>query len=278
MKHFLMTRFNLRNESWKTAKDGTLVLTEEWLNHRFSLFQQYCLPSVKNQINQNFIWLVFFDCATPDSFKIKIEEISKYYKPFHAIYIDGMNELLPSSRNYISTFIDESDKFIITSRLDNDDLIHQNFIGTIQQLARPSSDLIIDLRKGYQINKGKKNPEIRKVYNYFNPFVSIVESTADFKTILSRMHREWKHSTFVFSEDKKPLWIELIHEKNKLSIVRKNLLLTRNIRFREFGLIEVIKKPGLSFVVRTNTLILLKRFYAKCIKALQRFLFEGTSD
>jgi len=55
MKHFLLTRFNLRNEEWITTRDGGAVLTEEWLIQRFELFENYCLPSVMNQKNKNFL-------------------------------------------------------------------------------------------------------------------------------------------------------------------------------------------------------------------------------
>ncbi len=56
VQHFLFTRFNLRNESWNSTKNANPVLTEEWLEKRFDLFERFCLPSVKAQINQNFRW------------------------------------------------------------------------------------------------------------------------------------------------------------------------------------------------------------------------------
>lgn len=46
-QHFILTRFNLL--LWDKAKDDRKVRTIKWLEHRFSLFERYCLPSVKNQ-------------------------------------------------------------------------------------------------------------------------------------------------------------------------------------------------------------------------------------
>ena len=39
IKHFIATRFNLKIEEWNTAKDGSVVLTEKWLEERFNLFE-----------------------------------------------------------------------------------------------------------------------------------------------------------------------------------------------------------------------------------------------
>jgi len=128
MKHFLVTRFNLKKADWKTAKDGSIVLNEDWLNHRFDLFEKYCLPSVRNQINHDFIWCVYFDSMTPSHYKQRIQNISKNNKCFREFYIESMNELLPAFQNYISENIEKEENCIITTRLDNDDIIHKNFI------------------------------------------------------------------------------------------------------------------------------------------------------
>ena len=58
MKHYLLTRFNLTFKEWKTSKNGELVLTDKWLKNRFELFENYCLPSVKNQTYQKTIQIL----------------------------------------------------------------------------------------------------------------------------------------------------------------------------------------------------------------------------
>lgn len=54
VQHFILTRFNLL--LWNKAKDGQMVRTTKWLEHRFSLFENYCIPSIKNQTCQDFEW------------------------------------------------------------------------------------------------------------------------------------------------------------------------------------------------------------------------------
>ena len=76
--HFILTRFNVK-KMWSQDKRGNKVLTDEWLSHRFKLFENYCLPSIVNQENKNFIWLVYFDQDTDKLFinKINILAFSK---------------------------------------------------------------------------------------------------------------------------------------------------------------------------------------------------------
>ncbi len=50
-QRYIITRFNLKVEAWTTTKNDQKVRTEDWLKHRFELFEKYCLPSVVNQKN-----------------------------------------------------------------------------------------------------------------------------------------------------------------------------------------------------------------------------------
>lgn len=79
--------------------------------------------------------------------------------------------------------LEEDDDFIITSRLDNDDSIHHDFVYIIQNLAIKKHETIIDLRRGYQLDISSNIYEYRNYYNKFNPFISLVESTSNFQTV-----------------------------------------------------------------------------------------------
>ena len=73
-QHYILTRFNLRRDDWTITKNNEKVLSDSWLKDRFELFENFCFNSVKNQTNQNFKWLVFFDSNTPDNYKQKVKE------------------------------------------------------------------------------------------------------------------------------------------------------------------------------------------------------------
>lgn len=259
MKHFIVTRFNLKVEDWKTAKDGSIVLTDKWLEERFKLFQKYCLPSVINQKNQNFYWLVFFDIETPVAYKKMIDRIAGEYKKFVPLYIDSNNSLQPSFKKYILEHIKDDDLYIITSRLDNDDAIHENFVDIIQKIAIQKKDTVIDIRMGYQMDISDNSCKYRRLYNSFNPFISLVENTKNFNTIISRKHQDWKNSDSILVYDKDPLWIEIIHKKNKLNSVRSNIPLIKEIKLKEFGIARDEKKLGSFFIFKNNFYVVLRK-------------------
>lgn len=88
-QHFILTRFNLL--LWDKAKDDRKVRTIKWLEHRFSLFEKYCLPSVKNQTCQDFEWIVLFDSMTPDNYKDRIVLYQKECTQFQPIFVEPEN-------------------------------------------------------------------------------------------------------------------------------------------------------------------------------------------
>jgi hypothetical protein len=75
-KHFLITRFNLAFEVWSQDKNHNLVRTDDWLQKkRIQLFEEYCLPSISKQTNQDFDWIILFDVSSPDFLKSRINDL-----------------------------------------------------------------------------------------------------------------------------------------------------------------------------------------------------------
>ena len=59
LQHFILTRFNIL--LWRKDKSGSPVRSREWLEHRFSLFERFCLPSlmgyvVLHKVVDNSVW------------------------------------------------------------------------------------------------------------------------------------------------------------------------------------------------------------------------------
>lgn len=236
MKHFIITRFNLKLEKWKTAKDGSKVLTDEWLHQRFKLFEEYCLPSVLNQSSLDFEWLIFFDIDTPKYYRQRISELIDIHEHIRVVYIDGFKELIPSLKQEIMSKLIQDDEFIITTRLDNDDAIHRDFIKTIQDLSIKEHETVIDLQKGYQMNIENNRYEVREYVFPFNQFVSLVENRDSFNTVLSKKHLKWAETPSIRIDKKKPFWIEIIHESNKSNDTKKYLPYLNRIKLKDFGI------------------------------------------
>ena len=234
VQHFLITRFNLKLKEWQTTKQGESVLSETWLTNRFELFKTYCLPSVKQQTNQNFKWLVCFDSETPDVFKAAINQMAASYSNFQPLYIDGFTDALEAITKTITSYLSASDTHIITTRLDNDDAVHKQFIETIQKSFKAQDPYIIDFKNGLQFIPGQKQDVVRVMTMAFNPFLSFVESRINFQTILSRPHLDWSDTPHI-SIDTTPLWMQIIHDENITNAEKLHYRETNQFSIEDFG-------------------------------------------
>ena len=172
IQHFILTRFNLL--LWNKDKNGNKVRTKGWLVHRYALFEQYCLPSIKNQTCQNFEWIVLFDSTTPEEYKKKIEEytvecpqlIPIYVKPeggpyFAQIFRDEVTKRLEGNR-------------VLTTYLDNDDALSIHFVEDLQKRVELlNNGTFINYVDGYQYYTDYKY--VMHIHYPRNHFMSVVE-------------------------------------------------------------------------------------------------------
>nr|WP_321236283.1 glycosyltransferase [uncultured Psychroserpens sp.] len=267
MKHFLITRFNLKNEEWKTTASQYEVLTSKWLDARFKIFDRYCFKSVKNQSNQNFTWLVCFDIDTPLAYKDKIESYAKAFKNFKPIYINGFKNLNDDVFYYIQTQLHPEDGHYLTTRLDNDDIIHRDFIKTIQDSYKPQDKTIIDLQMGYQLILNAKSAiEIRTLKLKSNPFVSVVSNHDSKDMVITHSHHYWASYPNQVVIQKQALWIQLIHSDNKLNKRSKVSKRVQKIKYSDFG-IEYIESHVSSFSIFIHNLKYLPNRFFHILKA-----------
>lgn len=234
-EHFLITRFNLRNEAWKKSKNSELVLTAQWLKDRFRLFDHFCFPSVKNQTNVNFTWLVFFDIQTPESYKEVLNKYRVAFPNFTPLYIDGMAQFLSAAQHEVSK---ASTPYVITTRIDNDDCVSKYFIENIQSRFDQQDYMAIDFIDGYTL---QIEPEVKagKRRHTFNPFISLVEKNEHPKTIWhAPSHASWKREKNVMRIEHIRIWLSIIHFKNKVNEFVGYDQVDMNALFAEFRIAD----------------------------------------
>lgn len=214
-KHFLITRFNLRNPEWDVTKNNEKLLTDEWMNERMWFFENFCFPSVVNQSCQDFEWLLYFDSTTSDLIKNRVASLISKHPFIKVFFINGMPAFASEVKNYIIANTSQY-HYLITSRIDNDDAIHREFIGEIQNQFKEQDFLVLDVIKGYSLQI-KPTVMLGKKEHIFNPFLSLIEVNNDPKTIWHFDHNHWKKETRVRQITHKRLWIAVIHEKNKIN-------------------------------------------------------------
>ena len=213
--HFLITRFNLKNPGWDVTKNNETLLDENWMDERLELFSNFCYPSVINQSNKNFKWLLFFDNSTSEKYRNKIDQILNNHPLIIPFYIDGMPNFQTAILNYIAKNANDKD-YLITSRIDNDDCIHKDFINEIQKQFNKQDFLAIDNINGYTMQV-EPTFILGKKEHIFNPFISLIERNFEPKTVWYYVHNMWKKEPRLIHLSEKRLWLSIIHGKNKVN-------------------------------------------------------------
>lgn len=213
--HYLITRFNLRNPEWAVTKNNESLLTDEWMEDRLWLFRNFCFPSVAAQTNTDFSWLIYFDVTTPQRYKSEIDALVKGHANISVFYIDGMASFYPEIRAHIARY-SKGKPYLITSRIDNDDTIHKDFIGEVQKRFDKQEYRVIDIIKGYSLQI-KPKVMLGKKEHIFNPFISLIEKNENAQTIWFNDHNVWKKEKRITQVTNRRLWIAVIHEKNKVN-------------------------------------------------------------
>ena len=209
-KHFLISRFNLRPK-------GRDLASQEWMERRWDLFLSTCWPSVKHQSNQNFTWLMFFDVETIEEDRTRIKELEIEYPQFQPIFIRGTESFNDEVVNEVKKKSGIEFSHVITTRLDNDDAIHEAFVQTIQDAFKGQDEALIDLISGYSLWT-EELTLLARIDKPFNPFVSLIERNhPGLTTVATRNHDHWATYQNRLVLRREPLWMQVIHGGNQAS-------------------------------------------------------------
>lgn len=222
-RHFIITRFNLRHVSKAegTDKSGNSVLTDEWLEHRLEIFNKYCLPSMVNQSNKNFKWLLYFDTTTSPEVQESNKQLEKQYPDIiKIIYTDGQEGLIRGYRQDILSLCPPETKFVISTRFDNDDIVHKDFIKKIQDSFSFQDFEAVNFLKILMITPDRKN-KIHIDYSFSNHFISLIEriTTEGIKGCFYYADRGWGGVASTQITDH-PYCMEIISDKNLVNDFR----------------------------------------------------------
>ena len=151
--HYLITRFNIQKGGLSSY--GDIPQTEKWLKRRFDLFEKYCFPSVVQQTVQNFTWIVLFNTETPPRFREKIIGYKHNYQNFKELWIEPNTNEIKIVIEYILSH--SNSQHIITTRLDNDDIIRNDYLERIQLAFSDTMDnTFLTFREGYHYDERKQ--------------------------------------------------------------------------------------------------------------------------
>lgn len=156
--------------------------------------------------------------------------------------------------------------YIVTTRLDNDDALHRDYVQTIQTfVTRDARKVMYNFLYGYQLNLN--NGIVQKYYYPNSHFTTLVESKKDvFLSAFYGDHRFVNVLHEVVNISMKPMWCELLHGKNvanTISVSYKNRILGGYLSFRnsDFGYTDVCVhfKDTIRFLTKISTILSLLR-------------------
>lgn len=216
-RHVLITRFNLATG----GREAGLRARPGWLEGRFDLFERICLPSVAGQDEQAFDWILYFDEATPEWARDRLDAL-RPMRDFHACYT-GLFDHRGWART-VRMVIGEPQpgRVLISSNLDNDDALARDYVARVQAAARHyagKSRFAVNLPDGLVL----AGDALYAHRHLHNAFANLVEpDDANFATVKTIRHMELPDHAEVVQAEGPPAWIQLVHDGNVSNRIRGN--------------------------------------------------------
>ena len=275
--HLLITRFNIR---FSGVASQEYPCDDKWHQHRFKIFERYSLPSVLFQTNQQFQWLICFNADLKETYREFIQRTESVSPNISFIFVEPEKSHLEEINNYISS--NTETKHIITTRVDNDDIIAAGFVESIQRCYQnhlsdvENENLILNAPNGFQFETGFPR-RISRISDYScSPFMSIVskrEDAVDGMHVHKYKHLDWKGRVNTVDITDEPLWIQVIHSRNRANRIL-SLELTPDIKTDQFPVFKKIgakATPNYPLWPLQIVITAAQRVYVRLNKLLQRF-------
>ena len=206
-EHFIITRFNVPLPWASRGWD------DNWLKSRIRLFEDFCYRSVMGQSCQAFKWLVLFDQQSPEYLRDLVDKYSEY-ENFVPVYMSTFSQ--EELCNIIREHLDKLPEYLITTRLDNDDAIHKDFISVVQQHFDAQELLFLNFLKGYRWHEGKIYSKDLSS-NMFLSLVEKIQKNENFKSVCCGNHTRINEVGTILDISGFPAWLMVIHDDNLLN-------------------------------------------------------------
>jgi len=213
-KHFIWSPFNLSLYVHPIVKDH-----DAWMNHRIKLWKEYHLKSILRQ-DAEVTYVTFIDPNTKEEHKNAI--LGHIGENWRSGKVTLRGVILENKLMFDRWFLDnleEDVQIVITTRLDNDDVLRSDFCRKVQayfpMTSRPFPYAVnFPMGYGYDARSGEKTeigPEIS------NPFNSIFNDLTDRNTKLFKSgHAEVAASVHTYQAfESQRMWCRVIHDRNE---------------------------------------------------------------
>ena len=216
-------RFNVRTKHAAEPRDAAIRARADWLETRLQLFEEFCWPTLCAQTTKEFELHVYFDEKTPTRSLERFRDIVKNSSFVRVILCDFFDAEF--ARKEVQERLPTGTPWVLTTRLDNDDGLHEDFVSTVQKIINPGVTEAINLPYGLVLTD-------RAIYSSFqrsNAFISLLEEASSCKTVLQVSHNEIASRFAVREVAMHPMWFQHVHGGNVSNKIRGRRLADRRL-------------------------------------------------
>jgi hypothetical protein len=207
-QHLVVTRYTLKGWAYEE-------FSPEWLEERMRVFRTYCVPSMAQQ-DVDFTWLILCDETTDSDYVESIRAISKSVPALKVVTTSRDRGIW--SRHAVASVLDDDTDLLITSRLDNDDALHERALRTmheyIEPFSRSSHDaFLVRFPRGYRYEES--SGRMFSSYWMDSPFITLFEKLDEdrknLRNVYFAQHPRIHLEVATHLEESIPAWLQVIH-------------------------------------------------------------------
>ena len=193
---------------------------DEWWEHRIKIYEHYCLASIKNQTNKDFLLMLKICDYVPDKFQ---SQLRKLLRESGLAYI-MFNMDQTTTRKAMDRYADEY-LYVYYTRIDSDDMFHKNAIGEIQQYEFSHRQALL-FQKGYCYDC--KNNRLQHYFMPSPPFSTIMFPMSIYldENKQNAYTQITSHDTIIYCMDACTLsenkFIVNVHGTNRISVYQND--------------------------------------------------------
>ena len=211
---FIITRFSIRSSGGFKYNPGKDIFSNGRLKARFAAFEKIYLPSLQAQTDKRgLIVCLITDIALPDKWRDRLNDLVREM-PFVKVLItpDPVTKTRISLRQgkFIPSWLELDTDTVVTTRLDDDDGLHPEFVATTKtKHASPQNHgKILTYTKGYFVSLKKQSLSKTSEKPFRTAGLSLISPPHFKATIHSGNHTKWgKSGRSCILDDKKGMFI-----------------------------------------------------------------------
>lgn len=176
------------------TRHGIGIFDEDWFGYRQELFSRLTVPSMAAQTTDDFVWLVVVDRAMPKAAREVLDRMLEGHPTARVLEVELKIDFGTDLRRWAQAEAARRGVAnVLTTRIDDDDVIHRDLIRRIQDQARaflaehPDGKAVITPTIGYWWV-----PSERRGYRTFHPSpsmgTSVIESASQVESVYSVAH------------------------------------------------------------------------------------------